>query len=62
MSGFATTGATLFSGIEVEIPSILFWRSMTQWLEGIGIVVLFVAIAFAIGFGASRLLGPKSRG
>src|SRR3712207_3978402 len=43
MSGFTTTGATLLSDIEGETPSILFWRSMTHWLGGIGIVVLFAA-------------------
>lgn len=43
MSGFTTTGATLLSDIEAETPSILFWRSMTQWLGGLGIVVLFAA-------------------
>jgi trk system potassium uptake protein TrkH len=43
MSGFTTTGATLLSGIEAQTPSLLFWRSMTHWLGGIGIVVLFVA-------------------
>jgi trk system potassium uptake protein TrkH len=32
MSGFTTTGATLLSDIEAQTPSILFWRSMTQWL------------------------------
>jgi trk system potassium uptake protein TrkH len=48
MSGFTTTGATLLAEIEAETPSILFWRSMTQWLGGIGIVVLFVAVAPAI--------------
>src|SRR5918993_83548 len=45
MSGFTTTGSTLLSDIEAQTPSILFWRSMTQWLGGIGIVVLFVAVA-----------------
>src|ERR671912_382916 len=49
MSGFTTTGSTLLSNIEAQTPSILFWRSMTQWLGGIGIVVLFVAIAPVIG-------------
>ena len=62
MSGFTTTGATLLSDIEAETPSILFWRSMTQWLGGIGIVVLFVAVAPAIGFGAARLLGAEVSG
>lgn len=62
MSGFTTTGATLLSEVEAETPSILFWRSMTQWLGGIGIVVLFVAVAPAIGFGAARLLGAEVSG
>lgn len=62
MSGFTTTGATLLSDIEAETPSILFWRSMTQWLGGIGIVVLFVAVAPAIGVGAARLLGAEVSG
>ncbi|HLM77745.1 MAG TPA: potassium transporter TrkG [Rubrobacteraceae bacterium] len=59
MSGFTTTGATLLSEVEAETPSILFWRGMTQWLGGIGIVVLFVAIAPTIGLGAARLLGAE---
>ena len=62
MSGFTTTGATVLADIEAESPSILFWRSMTQWLGGIGIVVLFVAVAPAIGAGAERLLGAEVSG
>jgi trk system potassium uptake protein TrkH len=62
MSGFTTTGSTLLSDIEAETPSILFWRSMTQWLGGIGIVVLFVAVAPVIGVGAARLLGAEVSG
>ena len=62
MSGFTTTGATLLSDIEAQTPSILFWRSMTQWLGGIGIVVLFVAVAPVIGAGAARLLGAEVSG
>lgn len=62
MSGFTTTGATLLSNIEAETPSILFWRSMTQWLGGIGIVVLLVAIAPVLGVGAARLLGAEVSG
>jgi trk system potassium uptake protein TrkH len=62
MSGFTTTGATLLADIEAETPSILFWRSMSQWLGGIGIVVLFVAVAPAIGVGAARLLGAEMSG
>jgi trk system potassium uptake protein TrkH len=62
MSGFTTTGATLLSDVEAETPSILFWRSMSQWLGGIGIVVLFVAVAPTLGFGAARLLGAEVSG
>ncbi|MDP9455969.1 MAG: TrkH family potassium uptake protein [Actinomycetota bacterium] len=62
MSGFTTTGATLLPDIEAETPSVLFWRSMTQWLGGIGIVVLFVAVAPAVGAGAARLLGAEVSG
>jgi trk system potassium uptake protein TrkH len=62
MSGFTTTGSTLLSDIEAQTPSILFWRSMTQWLGGIGIVVLFVAVAPTIGAGAARLLGAEVSG
>jgi trk system potassium uptake protein len=62
MSGFTTTGATLLSDIEAQTPSILFWRSMSQWLGGIGIVVLFVAVAPVVGIGAARLLGAEVSG
>jgi trk system potassium uptake protein TrkH len=62
MSGFTTTGATLLSDIEAHTPSILFWRSMTHWLGGIGIVVLFVAVAPLLGVGAARLLGAEMSG
>jgi trk system potassium uptake protein TrkH len=62
MSGFTTTGATLLSDIEAETPSILFWRSMTHWLGGIGIVVLFVAVAPLLGVGAARLIGAEMSG
>src|ERR671911_1177499 len=62
MSGFTTTGATLLSDIQSETPSILFWRSMTHWLGGIGIVVLFVAVAPLLGVGAARLIGAEMSG
>ncbi|HSL01516.1 MAG TPA: TrkH family potassium uptake protein [Rubrobacteraceae bacterium] len=62
MSGFTTTGATLLSEVEAQTPSILFWRSMTQWLGGIGIVVLFVGVAPVVGFGAARLLSAEVSG
>lgn len=62
MSGFTTTGATMLPDIEAQTPSILFWRGLTQWLGGIGIVVLFVAVAPVLGFGAARLLSAEVSG
>lgn len=62
MSGFTTTGATLLPDIEAESPSILFWRSMTQWLGGIGIVVLFVAVAPYFGMHAAKILSAEVSG
>ncbi len=44
MSGFTTTGATIFDSVEFLPMSVLFWRNFTQWLGGMGIIVLFVAI------------------
>ncbi len=54
MAGFTTTGASTVSPEDLA-PSLLLWRSMTQWAGGIGIVVLFVAVAPLVGFGATQL-------
>ena len=54
MSGFTTTGATLIGDIEAQPDGVLMWRSMTQWLGGVGIVVLVVAIAPVSGPGLQR--------
>ncbi len=64
-SGFTTTGASILIDIEALPHAILFWRSMTQWLGGIGIVVLFVALLSELGPGARFLFklevpGPKA--
>lgn len=64
-SGFTTTGATVLTDIEGAGYPILFWRSFTQWLGGIGIVVLFVALLSELGPGARFLFklevpGPKA--
>ncbi len=48
-SGFTTTGATIFLDIEELSKSILFWRSLTQWLGGMGIIVLSLAIMPLLG-------------
>lgn len=55
MSGFTTTGSTILREIDVQEHGLMFWRSMTHWLGGMGIVVLFVAILPALGVGG-RLL------
>ena len=66
MSGFTTTGATSLSNIEACSKGILFWRSMTNWLGGMGIVVLFVALLPAIGAnmgaGTFHMMGAESVG
>jgi trk system potassium uptake protein TrkH len=54
-SGFTTTGATVFTNIDAQYQGILMWRSLTQWLGGMGIVMLFVALFPLLGIGASRL-------
>lgn len=66
MSGFTTTGATYLTDIEACSKGILFWRSMSNWLGGMGIVVLFVAVLPAIGAnmgaGTFHLMGAESVG
>ncbi len=54
-SGFTTTGATVLLDIEAPDRGILFWRSFTQWLGGMGIIVLFVALLPELGPGARFL-------
>jgi len=55
MSGFTTTGATIFTDVEVLPGSLLLWRSMTHWLGGMGIVTLGLAIFPAFGVAAYQL-------
>lgn len=49
MSGFTTTGATIIKDVEGLSRDLLFWRSLTQWLGGMGIIVLFVAMLARLG-------------
>ena len=44
ISGFTGTGATLFESLSVLPKSLLFWRMMTQWFGGLGIIVIFIAL------------------
>ena len=55
MSGFTTTGATVLTEIEHLTHAILFWRSLTHWLGGMGIVVLALAILPMLGVGGMQL-------
>jgi trk system potassium uptake protein TrkH len=55
VSGFTTTGASILADIEAMPPSLLFWRSMTQWLGGMGIIVLSLAILPVLGIGGMQL-------
>jgi len=58
MSGFTTTGATIMLNIESWPKSLLFWRSMTQWLGGAGIILVFITIFPLLGV-AGRSLARK---
>ena len=62
MSGFTTTGATIFVDIESHSKSILFWRSMTQWLGGMGIIMLFIAILPKLGVAGRQLFRAEAPG
>ncbi len=55
VSGITTTGATVFDNVDDLRDSIKLWRSLLQWMGGIGIVVLFVGIAPALGSGAMNV-------
>jgi len=66
MSGFTTTGATVFdplvNSIESQPHGILLWRSLTQWLGGMGIITLFVALFPMLGIGAAHLVEAEMPG
>ncbi|MDD5475998.1 MAG: potassium transporter TrkG [Syntrophales bacterium] len=55
MSGFTTTGATVLSGLDHLPRGILFWRSFTQWLGGLGIIILSIAVMPLLGIGGMQL-------
>jgi len=62
MSGFTTTGSTILSQVEVLPHSLLFWRSMTHWLGGMGIIVLSLAILPLLGVGGMQLFQAEMPG
>ena len=61
-SGFTTTGSTIFTDIEVLPRGILFWRSLTHWIGGMGIIVLYLALLPALGQNAFQLFKAESPG
>ena len=62
VSGFTTTGATVFSQVEDFPRSLLFWRSLIQWQGGLGIVVFTVALIPIFGGGASQIYNAETTG
>lgn len=62
MSGYTTTGASILTDIEALPKGILFWRSLTQWIGGMGIIVLTVAILPILGIGGMQLFVAESPG
>ena len=62
MSGFTTTGATILKDIEAVPPGLLYWRSMTHWLGGMGIIVLSLAILPILGIGGMQLFQAEVAG
>lgn len=62
VSGFTTTGATIINDIEVLPKGILFWRSFTHWIGGMGILVFTVAILPAMGVGSFQIFKAESPG
>ncbi len=62
MSGFTTTGASILTDIEALNPSILFWRSLTHWIGGMGIIVLSLAILPFLGVGGMQLFRAEVPG
>ncbi|MFH1775886.1 MAG: TrkH family potassium uptake protein [Chloroflexota bacterium] len=62
MSGYTTTGATVLTSIETQYHGILLWRNFTQWLGGMGIITLFVALFPLLGMGAAHLVEAEVPG
>lgn len=62
VSGFTTTGSSILTDIEALPYSLLFWRSLTQWLGGMGIMALFVAIIVTMGARANQIFRAEVPG
>ena len=62
MSGFTTTGATIVTDFSAFGRGILFWRSLTQWLGGMGVITLFVAVLPRLAIGVRQLFFAEAPG
>ncbi len=62
MSGYTTTGASILDDVESLPEGILFWRSMTHWIGGMGIIVLAIAILPILGIGGMQLFAAEAPG
>jgi trk system potassium uptake protein TrkH len=62
MSGITTTGASILTNIDVIPKGLLFWRSITQWLGGMGIIVFSLALLPLLGGEAAQLFDAESSG
>lgn len=62
MSGYTTTGASVLNDIEVLPKGVLFWRSTTHWIGGMGIIVLAIAILPFLGIGGIQLFTAEAPG
>ena len=62
ISGYTTTGASILDDIEVLPEGILFWRSLTHWIGGMGIIVLAIAILPLLGIGGMQLFAAEAPG
>ena len=60
VSGLTTTGSTVFPEVEHLPYSVLLWRSLTQWMGGMGVLVLFLALMPKLGDGAVYLMRAES--
>ena len=62
MSGYTTTGASILNDIESVPEGLLFWRSLTHWIGGMGIIVLAIAILPLLGIGGMQLFAAEAPG
>jgi len=62
ISGYTTTGASILNDIEILPEGVLFWRSTTHWIGGMGIIVLAIAILPLLGVGGMQLFAAEAPG